>query len=126
MTLSFDPAGEGFAKVLRDYQVESMRLVWEREDTGVISREVWQRVNEQLRGMRTISRASIINFLNYMVDEGVLNYKEETCKGGVRRIYFPRLNEREFKKYIARMVLTSLTRDFPEETEETLKELNLV
>ena len=121
MTLTFDPAEEGLAKVLRDYQIEALKLVWNRGEDGVNSREVYQQVNEALRGIRTISRASIINFLNAMVDEGVLNYKEETCKGGYRRIYSPKLDESGFKKYIAKMVITSLIRDFPEETNEALK-----
>jgi len=58
-----------------------------------------------------------------MVDEGVLKYKEETCKGGTRRIYYPKLDESGFKKHIVKMVISSLIRDFPEETNETLKEL---
>jgi len=123
MTLTFNPAGEGLAKVLKDYQVEALRLVWAKGDDGAISKEVWQHTNEALKGIRTISRASIINFLNAMVDEGVLNYREETGKGGYHRVYSPKLDERGFKKYIANMVITSLIRDFPEETNETLKEL---
>jgi len=50
---------------------------------GAISTEVWTRVNERLVG-KTINRASIINFLNVMVDEGVLDYHEKTCKRGYR------------------------------------------
>ena len=123
MTLIFDPAGEGLAKTLKDYQIEALRLVWAKGDDGAISKEAWQHVNKALIGIRTISRASIINFLNAMVDEGVLNYKEETCKGGYRRIYSPKLDEQGFKKHIAKMVITSLIRDFPEETNEALKEL---
>jgi len=123
MTLTFNPAREGLAKVLRDYQEEALRFVWERGDDGAISKEVWQHTNKVLKGIRTISRASIINFLNAMVDEGVLNYREESGKGGYHRVYSPKLDERGFKKYIAKMVITSLIRDFPEETNETLKEL---
>jgi len=123
MTLIFNPAEKGLAKVLKDYQIEALRFVWEKGEEGAISREVWQYVNEILKGVRTISRASIINFLNAMVDEGVLNYVEETCKGGSRRVYSPRLDESGFKKYIAKMVIISLIKDFPEETNEVLKEI---
>lgn len=126
MTLIFDPAGKGLAKTLKDYQIEALRLVWSKGDDGTISKEVWQNTNEALKGIRTISRASIINFLNAMIDEGVLNYKEETCKGGTRRIYYPKLDERGFKKYVAKLVITSLIRDFQEEINETLKELQLI
>jgi len=122
MTLTFDPAGTGLAKVLRDYQIEALRFVWKEGERGVNSREVWQHANK----MGKISRASIINFLNAMVDEGVLSYKEETGKGGHRRIYSPKLDENGFKKYIAETVISSLIRDFPEETKEALKELSLI
>ena len=123
MTLTFNPAGEGLGKVLRDYQIEAMRTVWARGAEGVGSREVWQQVNEALKGIRTISRASIFNFLNAMVDEGVLNYSDITGKGGYRRIYSPKLDEVGFRKHIAIKVISSLIRDFPEETNEILKEL---
>ena len=126
MTLTFYPAEEGLGKVLKDYQIEALKLVWTIGEVGVNSREAWQRANKALKGIRTISRASIINFLNAMVNEGVINYKVETCKGGTRRIYAPRLNEGGFKKYVAKMVISSLIRDFPEETNAALKDLSLI
>ncbi len=70
---------------------------------------------------KTISRASIINFLNAMVDEGVLDYDERTGKGGYHRVYRPKLNETSFKKYVAQTVISSLMKDFPVETREVLK-----
>ena len=112
----------GFEKVLRDYQIEALRMVWDSDPEGATSREVYQHVNKQLEGVRTISRASIINFLNAMCDEGVLAYVEETCKGGTRRKYSTGLNEEGFKKHIAKSVLESLLKDFPEQTIEAVKE----
>ena len=57
-----------------------------------------------------------------MCDEGVLAYVEETCKGGTRRVYSTELNERGFKKHIAKSVLESLLNDFPEPTIEAMQE----
>lgn len=125
MTLTFDPDGEGLRKVLRDYQEESLRFVWEKGEVGVSSRETWFHVNEVLPETKSISRASIINFLNAMVDEGVLNYRETTGKGGYRRIYSPKFDESAFKTYVAKTVIESLLRDFPEETRQAIKEANL-
>ena len=78
MPLVMDPSKSGFEKVLRDYQVEALRIVWNKDGGGVTSREAYLHVNKELGGVKTISRASIINFLNSMCDEGVLNYEEET------------------------------------------------
>jgi predicted transcriptional regulator len=123
MTLIFNPDSDGLSKVFRDYQEESLRLVWKKGDEGVISREVLAHVNENLNG-KTISRASIINFLNSLVDEGVLDYVERTGKGGYHRVYMPKLGETEFKKYLAETVITSLMKDFPAETKEAIKKVS--
>ena len=122
LPLVLDPSKSGFEKVLRDYQIKALKTVWKDDEGGVTSREVYLQVNKELDGKKTISRASIINFLNSMCDEGVLNYEEETCKGGVRRIYSPGLDEENFKKYIARSVFDSLLKDFPEQTIKALRE----
>ena len=116
MPMIFDPNMNGLEKVLRDYKVEALRVVWAKAVDGVTSREVYRSVNKALEGKKTISRASIINFLNSMCDEGVLSYKEETCKGGMRRKYFPKLSEKEFAMKIAKDVIVSLLGDFPEQT----------
>ncbi len=58
-----------------------------------------------------------------MADEGVLNYKERTGKGGHHRVYTPRLNESEFKTYVAQTMIASLLKDFPEETKAALSQL---
>ncbi len=122
MTLIFNPDSDGLSKVFRDYQEEALRLVWNIGSEGVISREVWNQVNQNLDG-KTISRASIINFLNSLVDEGVLDFEERTGKGGYHRVYRPRLDENEFKKYLAETVISSLMKDFPNETKEALRTL---
>ena len=121
MTLIYRPDEQGLAKVLREYQLEALRCVWENSEKGVVSREVHQYVNEKLEG--SISRASIINFLNAMVDEGVLNYVEETGKGGYHRVYTPKFDEVGFRKYVAQTMVSSLLQDFPEETKTVIKQL---
>lgn len=121
MTIVIDPSREGLEKVLRDYQIEALRIIWNSDNKGMTSREVYQAVNRSL-GNKTISRASIINFLNDMCDEGVLKYEEETCKGGTRRKYFTGLDETGFKKHVAKVVLSSLMKDFPAQTKEAIRE----
>lgn len=121
MTIVIDPSKKGLEKVLRDYQIEALQIIWNSDNKGMTSREVYQAVNRSL-GSKTISRASIINFLNDMCDEGVLKFEEETCKGGTRRKYFTGLDEEGFKKHVAKVVLLSLMKDFPDQTREAAKE----
>ena len=121
MPIVIDPSKEGLEKVLRDYQIEALRNVWKHDGEGLTSREVYEAVNERLDGGRSVSRASIINFLNAMCDEGVLDFEEESCKGGMRRRYRKGMDEAAFKKYVASTVLRSLMKDFPEQTVEAIK-----
>jgi predicted transcriptional regulator len=116
-----DPSKDGLEKVLRDYQIEALGHIWTHDEGGLTSREVYEAVNERLDGGRSVSRASIINFLNAMCDEGVLDFEEETCKGGMRRRYSKGMDEAAFKTYVASTVIGSLMRDFPEQTVEAIK-----
>lgn len=121
MPLMIDPTKTGLNKVLRTYQIKAMKHVWKNAEEGVTSRQVYINVNGALDGGK-ISRASIINFLNSMCNESILNYTEETCKGGTRRKYTPALDEEGFQRYIVRSVFDSLMKDFPKQTLEALRE----
>jgi len=116
--IEFDTKESGLRAVLKDYQEIAMRAVWE-SSTGLSSKQDWDKTNERLNG-GTISRASIINFLEAMREMGVLKGIEITGKGGHRWIYSPAMNEAEFKTFIADTLLRNLLRDFPEETRRAL------
>jgi hypothetical protein len=120
--LTFDTSKPGLGAILKDYQELTLMYLWGLDGEEVGSREVWVHVNEALRP-RTISRASIINFLDTMVEECVLDFTNEKGKGGYRRLYKVKYDEAGFKEHIAKVVTRSLLRDFPEETRKALKDL---
>jgi hypothetical protein len=68
-----------------------------------------------------ISRASIIFFLNEMVDQGVLSFHDATGKGGHQKLYYPLMDEKEYVRNIATVSIESLLKDFPKETREVLR-----
>jgi basic membrane lipoprotein Med (substrate-binding protein (PBP1-ABC) superfamily) len=120
MPISFDASKSGLGTVLKDYQETALRYLWQLGCEGAGSHEVWVQVNQEL-GTRTIIRASIINFLDSMVNDGILAYTETTGKGGYRRIYSFKYDEAGFKEHIAKVIIRNLLRDFPEETRKVLK-----
>jgi len=67
-----------------------------------------------------ISRASIINFLNALVDDSVLEYTETTGKGGHHRIYSIPYDESEFKQFLAEQFFNKLKEEYAEETMNAL------
>ncbi len=121
----FDPAKSGLRKTLREYEEIAIRYIWDVGDEGAGSGKTWIQVNEQLKDGKSISRASIIFYLNRMVDEGVLGFRDATGKGGHHRIYIPKLDERGYQKYIVETLCNSVAKDFPEATKEVLKEIRL-
>jgi predicted transcriptional regulator len=123
-SFKFDPSKDGLSKTLKEYEEIALRYVWSLGKEGAGSGAVWGHVNERL-GEKSISRASIIFFLNRMVDQEVLEYREETGKGGHHRIYFPGLDEEGYKKYVVKRLVESTLRDWPKLTKEALMELDL-
>ena len=121
--VAFDTKEDGFRTVFKDYQEEALRYIWRLDGGGASSRDVWVQVNEELVGTPrgSISRASIINFLNAMVDEGVLNYHEITGKGGHRRIYSARYDEAGSKRHMATKIISKLLGTWPEATREAIE-----
>ena len=121
--VAFDTKEDGFRTVFKDYQEEALRYIWRLDGGGASSRDVWVNVNKELVDTPrvSISRASIINFLNAMVDEGVLNYHEITGKGGHRRIYSARYDEAGSKRYVATKIISKLLETWPEATREAIR-----
>jgi predicted transcriptional regulator len=117
--IEYDLAQEGFAAVLKGWQLEAMQVVWSSLE-GVNSRTAWLKVNESLSG-DTISRASIINFLEDMREMGVLDAEDRTGKGGHQYVYKMGMDEKQFKLYIAATLIKNLLRDFPEETKTAIQ-----
>jgi predicted transcriptional regulator len=116
--IEYDASEKGLRAVLKDYQELALRAIWANSE-GLGSKAVMDRVNAELKP-NTISRASVINFLEAMREAGVLKGVEKTGKGGYHWVYSPSMNEAEFKQYIARTILESLMRDFPEETRKAV------
>ncbi len=119
----FDPSKMGLRKTLKEYEELALRYIWETGDEGAGSGLTWRAVNERLEEGKTISRASVIFFLNRMLDQGVLGFRDATGKGGHHKIYITKLDENGYKKYIVRTLLESVSKDFPKETEEVLQAL---
>ncbi len=119
----FDPSKNGLRKTLKEYEELALRYIWETGDEGAGSGLTWRAVNERLKEGKTISRASVIFFLNRMVDQGVLKWRDATGKGGHHKIYITKLDERGYEKYIVRTLLESVAKGFPEATKEVLQAL---
>ena len=82
----YDTEKQGLETVFIDYQVAAWQHIWRKPSHEVFSLDTWEAVNRAL-DPRKMSRASIINFLNRMVKEGLLGYGEVSDKGGMKGRY---------------------------------------
>ena len=116
----FDPSQPGLRKTLTEWEEIALRYIWSVGEEGAISGLISKNVNEQLKP-KLISRTSIIFFMNRLVEQGVLSYREGTGKGGHHKIYYPLMDEEGYKKYLLKTMIESMRRDFPEETKEVIQ-----
>jgi predicted transcriptional regulator len=110
--MKFDMEQEGLLTLLRPYQAVLMEHIWnlnKNERVDIISREAYQFLSGKPEKK---SRASVINFLNDMVEEGILGYEEKTGKGGYHRIYYPLMDRAGFQKYITEKINSKLEKVF--------------
>ena len=120
MPLVMKASQEDLAMFFKDWQILALHHLWNIFPAGANSRSVWTNVNESLPG--SISRTSIIIFLNHMVDEALLTYTETISIGGRQRVYHMKHNETEFKQHIAGRIITKLLKEYPQETRKALSE----
>jgi len=118
-SLRLNLGNERLAMIFKNWQIESIRYLLRIQPEGANSRAVWTNVNNSFKG--SISRASIINFLNNMVNEGLLVYEDATGKGGHHRVYRIRFTEQEFKTQIVARVISKLLKEYPQETRKVLQ-----
>ncbi len=111
--MKLDTSQEGMLAVLKPYQIVALNYLWREDVENGSSKDVYLAVNEEM-GQNSISRASIINSLNTLVDEGILSYHEITGKGGHRRIYKAVRDEKGTQEFMTRKFASKLKEIFPD------------
>lgn len=119
--MKFDTKQEGLETLFKPYQALLLEWIWEineHQRIGVNSNKAHQYLQETSESK---SRASVIFFLNDLVEEEILTYEERTGKGGHHRVYFPNMNREEFSDYVVRSINDKLKIIFPQ-TEQIKRE----
>lgn len=114
----------GLMAVFKAWQVPLIEQLLEGQPMN--SREAWQFLEENdvktgKKEYGTVSRASVINFLNDLVDQALLTFSLETGKGGHRRIYRMVLTREAFAYTIMGAFVEKLREVFPRESRAFLR-----
>ena len=109
---SLDLDAEGLSMFLLPYQRDALTHLYTVGEAN--SRALWLYVNRD-GAPDPKSRASVINFLNALVAEDLIAYKENTGKGGYHRVYMPHpdyLTVNMFKRELVRRLLKKIALEF--------------
>ena len=111
--MKFDTSKEGLLTLFKPYQVALLEHIWKLNNpsrTGITSGQAHEVLHNHPDRK---SRAAVIIFLNDMVDEGVLDYEEESGKGGFHRVYYPKMDRKQFARYVINTITDKLKEVFP-------------
>ncbi|MGD2142343.1 MAG: BlaI/MecI/CopY family transcriptional regulator [Candidatus Bathyarchaeota archaeon] len=90
-----------------------MEWIWELNETERVGVNSGQAHMYLQSTPESKSRASVIFFLNDLVEEGVLSYEERTGKGGHHRVYYPKMTREEYSNYVVETIIRKLRESFP-------------
>ena len=110
----FDTSEKGLLTLFKPYQAALLERIWKLNESarvGIVSSQAYEFLRDHPDSK---SRASVINFLNEMVEECVLEYEEKTGKGGHHRVYYPKMSREQFSQYVIKTITDKLKEVFPE------------
>ena len=111
--MKFDTEKEGLQTLFRPYKVLLLEHIWELNRESRVGINSGQAYRYLLDKPERKSRASVIFFLNDMVDEGILGYEEKSGKGGYHRVYYPKMDRKDFSVYVTELIKKKLSKVFP-------------
>ncbi len=120
--LSIDLSKSGLEMFFPHYGAGILEHMWDNDEitmeSGMSSGKAWEYLAEigveNPNTGRPISRASVIFFLNRLVDLNVLAYAEATGKGGVHRLYAPIRTRALFWSWVKEMTNKRLDDESPQ------------
>ena len=111
MTFTYNTEKNGLESFFKPWQIIAIQYL-ETNPEWANTLQITNHVKE----MKTISRASIIQFLTALKKTEILEYSERTGKGGYQGLYRLKYREKELRKILAKHIIDSLLKNFPKET----------
>ncbi len=115
--MKFDLNQTGLRRIFSAWQVEAMEILWEHQvpmKSGEMHSYLERKGVQTNSGKHgTVSRASVINFMNELVHDGILTYVEKTGKGGYHKVYSLAetvKTKEDFRRHINYKTLNALTK----------------
>lgn len=120
--MKLDTDKNGLEALFRSWQVPLVEELFKRTLTSREAYDVLEDLGVKAgkKEYGSVSRASVINLLNYLVDAGLLDFDLKTGKGGHHRIYKMTLTRKEFAHKTIDLFVDKLIEVFPKESKTFL------
>ncbi len=110
---------DSLSAIFKDWQVKALALIPNKDIEPIGSKFVWEQTNNYLQkesgnAVQSISRASVINFLEKLRKMDLLKGILATGKGGKRYLYKYHLNRDLFNEQVSAKLIGSLVEEYPD------------
>jgi predicted transcriptional regulator len=102
--------GKEMEAFLGPLEASIIGVIWNSEKKPLRVREVY----EKLKKKKNIAYTTVMSTMDRLYDKSLLDRRIEKGKGGLFYVYWPRLEEQNFKKSAVREVINSLVENFGE------------
>jgi len=110
LTLRLDTSKKGIRAVFKPWQNEAVNLLLEANEEHSSAEMHFRLTNQDFK----ISRASVIFFLNGLVLAKLATFREQSSKGGYKRIYKIVETREEFNNKIVEIFCLKMLEAFPD------------
>ncbi len=95
-----------FNDILSPLEKDILKTIW--PDKSLRVRQIY----EKLKSKRKLALSSVAVLLDRLHEKGIVNRKIETARGGVRYIYFPKEDKKNFEKSIVERTVNKLIENY--------------
>jgi predicted transcriptional regulator len=105
-TLKYNPENTGLKTLFREWQITTLKLLWESPHTRFSTKDVWTHVKDHAE--IGVSRATVYHFLDNVADKGIISFDMASGRGGMRVLFYSKLTEMAFRKLISENLVQSV------------------
>ena len=99
-------AAKSHADVLSPLEHDVITILWPNKSMRV------REIHTKLKSKRTVAVSSVAVILDRLFEKHLVDRKMETARGGVRYIYYPTKDKREFETSVVEDVVNGLINRF--------------
>lgn len=117
-SIKLDVNRTSLSAIFKDWQIKALALIPNGDIAPIGSRFVCEQTNNYLQketepSVQSISRASVINFLEMLRKRELIKGILATGKGGKRYLYKYQVNRDQFNHEVSEMLVASLVQEYP-------------